>query len=322
MNEWVTKEVFQSHEYHKNVEESCKHHEEFAMFLSGESPCGKRKYENASILDIGCCNGRVLNSLLKKNIRKYHGIDLNPHAIEVAKEHWKEQNNVSFDVFDVEEQDLRSLNLEQFDVAYLDSTITYFRNYKEILETLLESVDTVFCDRTLWITNIYLDCADSKLKELSSETEFEFESVWSGMKEASRRVFLNEAYVLETADAFDKRVTLYKEDMYDGNWYDFYAYTEGKNDKLNLMSSHVPVITQQKIREEKSLGDIVRNRFLQACSKGDMNGMDTGRGVWFKLPDSNEIYHGGDVCEDWNTYRQCSLDKTTNRKLIFASRSS
>ncbi len=331
MNEWATKEVFESHGYHKNLEESCKHHDEFAFFLSGESGFGNRKYENVSILDIGCCNGRVLNSLSNNSIRKYHGIDINPHAIQVAKEHWKHRDDVSFDVFDPDEQDLRSLNLEQFDVVYLDSTITFFQNYKEILETLLESVDTVFCNRTLWMTNIYLDCEDSRLKELPADMVFEFETRWNGMREECKRVFLNEGYIEELTYKYDKLCYKFREDIYDGNWYDFYSFRNNDTTKDDAIPILEHPLIQQQLRDDKTMGAFITRQFEMARYDNTTAGVDTGRGVWFKLPGSNEILHGGDVLtddtekaedfrEDHDQY--CSLNKTKNRKLIFVSHSS
>ena len=53
--------------------------------------------------------------------------------------------------------------------------------------------------------------------------------------------------------------------------------------------------------------------------------MNTGRGVWFKLPQSDTILHGGNVLiddgkdsEEFEMHdHYCSLNETINRKVIF-----
>ena len=319
--EWETKEVFEAHEYDKNISVACDHHDDFVHFLE------LNNIKSPTILDIGCCNGRVLNSFNEKqDFRVYHGLDINTHAIDVARNHWKNKKGVSFEVFDVVKQDLSELPLREFDVAYLDSTLAWFPNWRAVLDTLLEYVPIVYCNRTIWMTDIYLDAEDGRLKKMDKEEDMRIAHRWSGMKGHAMLNFVNEGYIDFLADKHKVTSVKYREDEIDGNWFDLYAH------------AHTPkVLEQQEILHriaEGKYGKFMMKRFIDLYLDPDEYVMYTGKGVWLKptqevldaFPfDCPRYLHGGHIHmgpfqkgEDaGNSWKKCALVNTKNRKLIF-----
>jgi|15BtaG_2_1085339.scaffolds.fasta_scaffold26695_2 SAM-dependent methyltransferase len=311
MNEWSTIEVCESHGYDKNVSESCEHHDEFVEFLE------EHNIESPAILDIGCCNGRVLNSFIssEKNLGRYHGVDINEHAIDIAKNHWKDRDNVSFELFDVEEEDLNILSLNEYDVVYIDSVLTMLSGWKNILNAILDAkVPIVYLNRTQWITNIYLDCDNNRLGVVHPSVELSMIHSWGGMKEMHIGQYINEAYLKELADDYDLVVVKYKKDDIDGNWFDFYAWGG---------DWHCPFL-QQEIREGTiSIGDIIENTVEEIMKKqpNERRGLNTGRGVWFtRKGKPNELCNG--MMTDYGSSSDCALTQLRNRKVIFISKDS
>ena len=250
VEQWSTKEMAIAHNYDKNLDKANEVHDEFALFLK------KNGVKNPAILDIGCCNGRVLNSFWNGRLydySKYHGVDCNAYTIDIAKKHWKNKENVSFDVFNLGKDDLDDLCLEQYDVVYLDSTLTWIKDWRNILAHLVEKVPIVYCNRTIWITTIVLDCETSRLERLGPDVDFNFYSSWGGSKEPQLRIFLNEEYLDVIADHFDRKLIKYREDDYDGNWFDFYSY----------VCEDICPLVQQEVRENNKIGDIVHSQFLK-----------------------------------------------------------
>ena len=323
-SEWSSKEMAIAHNYDQNMNVANEAHDEFVLFLE------RNGINNPAILDIGCCNGRFLNSfrpdaerndktIFEKAIQglpsgtcmysKYHGIDCNAHAIDVAKKHWKNEENVSFDVFDLGEDNLDDLCLEQYDVVYLDSTLTWVGNWREVLTHIVEKVPIVYCNRTNWMTTIYLDCRTSRMGKLGPNADFNFTSAWGGIEKQILRVFPNEESLDLISQRFDRKLIKYREDDYDGNWLDFYAMT--KNDSVDVCP-----LVQQEVFEKRKLGDIVDAEFRKLRKDPDSNGWNTGRGVWFMLNEEEprEVLHGGNVAK---IGEDCSLNRTKNRKIIF-----
>lgn len=319
-SEWKTKEVFEEHGYDKDIAESCEHHDEFVDFLI------KNNIKSPKILDIGCCNGRVINSFEKLNhdFAVYHGLDINPYAIDLANKHWKNKKGVSFEVFDVVKRNISELPLRAFDVVYLDSTLSWLPNWRELLDILIENVDIVYCNRTIWMTDIYLDCEDSKLKRMHPEYPMKISFKWSGMKDYAQMDFINEGYIDILCDKHQVVCFRYKEDSIDGNWFDFNAYG------IPLSPSDF----QQCIELicNRTWGLAFQKDFMKNYWDENVNIMKTGKGVWFKPTKEvakvlNEHYphekffHGGycslnskDGLSGWEA---CSLTSTKNRKLIF-----
>ena len=321
MNEWTTKEVFEAHGYDKDIEEACKHHDEFVNFLI------KNNIKSPTILDIGCCNGRVINSFEKLNhdFRVYHGLDINSYAIDLANKHWKNKKGVSFEVFDVVNQNISELPLREFDIAYLDSTLSWFSNWRELLDTLLEHVDIVYCNRTIWMTDVYLDCEDSRLKKMSPYEDMGICHKWGGMKEYADMLYVNRGFVDLLCEKHNVNVYRYREDEVDGNWFDFNAY--GKDlDTLQYQQLILDVA-------ENRIGRSFMETFAKNYSNRDVGCMATGHGVWFKptkevaermkkVYPNTTYFHGGHCADNINEgvnagWNRAGITATKNRKLIF-----
>ena len=318
MNEWSTIEVCESHGYDKIDDTPCEHHDDFVKFLE------KHNIKSPAILDIGCCNGRVLNSFSEKNLGRYHGVDINEHAIDVAKNHWKDRKNVSFELFDIEEEDLNKLSLNEYDVVYIDSVLTMLSGWKKILDNILDAkVPIVYCNRTQWITNLYLDCGDDELKAMPADVEFPMSATWGGMKESHRGQFINEAYIEKVANKYNQVVIKHKEDDIDGNWFDLYAIANGVWPEYMwkyTRKMYCPLF-QQSIREGKiSLGNIIESSINMLKSSEWKYGLSTGRGVWFMRKGEHTAYAG--VTIGVGSSVNCALEQLRNRKVIFISKDS
>jgi 2-polyprenyl-3-methyl-5-hydroxy-6-metoxy-1,4-benzoquinol methylase len=59
---------------------------------------------NSSVLDIGCGNGRLVEELEKDNLN-YLGIDNSENLINIAKDNYRDKDNINFQVLDVFEVD-------------------------------------------------------------------------------------------------------------------------------------------------------------------------------------------------------------------------
>tara|TARA_R100001082_G_scaffold81150_1_gene48124 strand:+ start:1000 stop:2151 length:1152 start_codon:yes stop_codon:yes gene_type:complete len=320
--EWKTKEVFEAHGYDKDIEEACGHHDEFVTFLI------ENKIKSPKILDIGCCNGRTINSFEKLNydFDVYHGLDVNPHAIDLANKHWKNKKGVSFEVFDVVKQNISELPLKEFDIAYLDSTLSWFPNWRELLDTLLEHVDIVYCNRTIWMTDVYLDCEDSRLKKMSPYEDMTILHQWGGMKNYAELQYINEGFIDLLCNKHDVVAFRYREDKIDGNWFDFNAY-DSKPDALQYQELMLDVA-------ENRIGRDFMKSFIRNYLDRDIGCMKTGHGVWFKptkevaeqmktaYPNTT-YFHGGHCADNIGddaksaNWHHANITATKNRKVIF-----
>lgn len=93
----------------------------------------KLYFKGIKILDVPCGPGHYFRKISELGEIEYFGIDLDPRAIEMAKEIWKDAPNAKFDV-----QDISKLNLEDnsINVVYCYNLLFTLKNYKEALKEL------------------------------------------------------------------------------------------------------------------------------------------------------------------------------------------
>jgi len=85
--------------------------------------------ENASILEIGCGLGDILNELKPK---RGLGIDISPAMIELAKKRQTDRQNLEFKVMDAENLLLE----EKFDYIIISDTIGYIEDIQKVFQEL------------------------------------------------------------------------------------------------------------------------------------------------------------------------------------------
>lgn len=121
-----------------------KYRELFRLRAQGkldDMECTKRLYEilkdlyfdGVKILDSACGLGHYFRKIRELGNIDYLGIDVDPKAIEMAKEVWRDASNAEFEV-----QDVHHLYLEDnsFDIVYCYNLLLHLRDYKEPLKEL------------------------------------------------------------------------------------------------------------------------------------------------------------------------------------------
>lgn len=109
----------------------------------------KEVYQDGmSILDVGCAAGHYYNSLKKidKNLI-YKGIDATVKYINFAKNHFKSNNNVSFDLIDIYKMQENLKN--QFEIVFCCNVILHLPTFKDPLINLIKSSKKYIFIRTL-----------------------------------------------------------------------------------------------------------------------------------------------------------------------------
>lgn len=85
--------------------------------------------EQMVFLDLGCGPGREADAVASK-VHQYHGVDIHPELIGIAKEHYKGVANISFTVNNG--QDLRMFPDGVFDYVY--ERLTFIHISKQTIE--------------------------------------------------------------------------------------------------------------------------------------------------------------------------------------------
>jgi 2-polyprenyl-3-methyl-5-hydroxy-6-metoxy-1,4-benzoquinol methylase len=100
-----------------------------------------KKNNSASILDIGCGNGKITEWITEQTQTLSVGIDISSEAIKNAKERTKNNNLLSF-----EEGNLNDLkNLKQFDTILFLDTLYYSNNLKNTISQAFELLNKGGC---------------------------------------------------------------------------------------------------------------------------------------------------------------------------------
>jgi SAM-dependent methyltransferase len=143
MNEWERGEVVTVHKYLDDPYEVAIQHSYFSAHLD---TWAKNHKKEVSIIDIGCGNARVLNSI--SGYRKYLGIDVNQSLITENRKNHKNNKAVDFIKWDIDKGLPEELfDMSAYNIAYLDSTLQMMEDPSSLLEKLLYHCDIVFLNR-------------------------------------------------------------------------------------------------------------------------------------------------------------------------------
>lgn len=189
---WSLTEVAKAHDYflESNQNDSVPHHEIFAGFLKTK--------KNPKVLDIGCGNVRVLNSI--SHYSKYLGVDLCEDLITSCNKKFKDNTKVSFLAMDIESDDWPK-EIKEYDVAYLDSTFTMMENPDLLFKRLIKSFKTIFFNRT----RIYQNNDNIEMIKTNHR--------WAGMKETSPLWMFGPQYFINFCDSYGGECAAYSEDI-------------------------------------------------------------------------------------------------------------
>tara|TARA_R110002020_G_scaffold257334_5_gene470976 strand:- start:3903 stop:4529 length:627 start_codon:yes stop_codon:yes gene_type:complete len=135
-NPWSPRKVAEAHGYFSNLDEASSHHDIFASFIKDK--------DDASICDMGCGNGRILNNL--DNYSKYLGIDTCEELVTAATKHFEDNGKVSFLTMDIEKETWPEF-INDYNIAYLDSTFEMMEDPLLLLKKLTKTFETVFFNR-------------------------------------------------------------------------------------------------------------------------------------------------------------------------------
>ena len=172
-NAWNTRKVAEAHGYFSKLDQTSPVNEIFASFV--------RDKDDARIFDIGCGNGRVVNSLDRYSYSKYLGIDACEEVIAVAEEHFEGNDKVSFLAMDID-KDIWPEMISDYNIAYFGSTFEMMQNPISLLKRITETFETVFFTRLR-----LFDLEGGKAEKTSFR--------WLGMEEKSTLWRLDESFL-------------------------------------------------------------------------------------------------------------------------------
>ena len=102
---------------------------------------------NAKVLDIGCGNGRLYNSLQEKNIN-YTGVDLSDKLLDIAQ---KKYPNLRFICDDMSQ--LNSIKNEKFDAIFFIASFHHLESKEKRIKTLLKAKSILSPQGKIFMTN-------------------------------------------------------------------------------------------------------------------------------------------------------------------------
>lgn len=93
----------------------------------------KGNTKNLTCLDIGCSTG-IISDFLSRYFKRVHGIEIDPHAIELAKKHFKKKN-LSFSVGSAMDLNFKSNSL---DVIICSEIYSYVDNPQKLMKEIFK----------------------------------------------------------------------------------------------------------------------------------------------------------------------------------------
>jgi len=136
---WSTKEVAQAHGYLDLSPADIPHHVNFADWLSKQTEFPK------TVVDIGCCSGRVLDSI-GGVVDKYLGLDFSEASVEFANAN-RATPSYKFMCMDVDTAQM-PFDSGEYSICYIDSVLTMVQSPTRLLFKLAPHVDCIFLNRT------------------------------------------------------------------------------------------------------------------------------------------------------------------------------
>lgn len=201
LKQWASPSVCFAHGYDKmnNIDLSCHHN--FLNFLNLFS-----KEVFLSILDIGCGSGRIVKGLPMERIN-YTGADLNTECIRIAQESFANISNATFEVFDIDLQNVENLGDGRFDIGYFDSTLTMFEDPFSCLSKVCRACTIVYIGRTPitrkeTVKNFY---KWGGMSEPSAKWEFCLGDIQSVLPDSSSLIPLGPLDLLIINGSFDQK---------------------------------------------------------------------------------------------------------------------
>lgn len=92
--------------------------------------------ENKSILDIACGTGVMIDYYIERKVSNIVGVDISPNMINIAKDKFKNYDNISFICCDAENYNFA----KQFDCAIIFNAFPHFVSPIDLLNNLYKAV--------------------------------------------------------------------------------------------------------------------------------------------------------------------------------------
>lgn len=181
-SQWQNKKVIENLKYLeiKPIDLNLKFYKSIVNYLKN---LNLKEYK---ILDFGCGNGRIFLSFekdLKKKIT-YVGFDCNKYLIEIAKKHFKQNNNVSFFYKNIDKVTFDDLLPYKNWIFLFDSTFSMIENPKRMLNIIKNLTSNIILSRTLIIRlNTLKIFFNKELQDGCVNVPFK----WPGMEKKSPR---------------------------------------------------------------------------------------------------------------------------------------
>ena len=140
--QWSLDKVCDEHGYDEVEKMESDPHQDFIRWLDE-----KYSEKTFSVLDVGCCSGRLLK-FLPDTLETYIGVDINNKSIMSGKEYFSDNPKAEFHLFDIEDDNIQDIVNEGIDIIYFDSTFTMLQNPFECLGELFKFCNVVYFART------------------------------------------------------------------------------------------------------------------------------------------------------------------------------
>tara|TARA_R110002020_G_scaffold70186_1_gene182204 strand:+ start:27269 stop:27916 length:648 start_codon:yes stop_codon:yes gene_type:complete len=202
--QWSLKKVAEAHGYfsESNESESSRHHEGFNDFLGTKN--------NPKVLDIGCGNARILDSISHHS--KYLGIDICEDLISSCNKNFKNDNKSSFLAMDIEKYRWPK-EIKEYNIVYLDSTFTMMENPDMLFKRLAKTFKTIFFNRTQ-LYKFGEDSFSAKDSLIASDTEMiKSCHFWAGMNKSSPLWMFSSLYFNKFCDSYGGECSFYPGDI-------------------------------------------------------------------------------------------------------------
>lgn len=131
------------------------------------------------ILDVGCNVGHYLKGIRKKfPDTKYEGVDAYAHYVATAKEHFKNDSNVTFEIKDIFNPIFPN---SPFDIVYCCNVIQHLPDFRIPITNLLSSTKKCCIIRTLLAdyTNIVKTTMSDSFDDDGNPLDFWYLNTWS-----------------------------------------------------------------------------------------------------------------------------------------------